>query len=153
MNRLNDKKSNKLWVTWTSTNCRCHDHHKHINVMVITNWCMRVTPSTISSLYKQQEKVQTGWGHLYKQQGKKLPNNKKIRKIPWTNRLYKKHTKQQQPNPVETLGKWLHTKCNWPAGQWGRLVLGMLVTRWKSSWHWLQKWVVPKQKKTATEQQ
>ena len=46
---------------------------------------MRVTPSTISSLYKQQEKVQTGWGHLYKQQEKKLPNNKKNKENP----LYK----------------------------------------------------------------
>lgn len=40
-----------------------------------------------------------------------------------------------------------------PAGQGGSSERGMLVTLWKSSWHALQKCVVPKQKKTATEQQ
>ena len=40
-----------------------------------------------------------------------------------------------------------------PAGQWGSSSLGTLVILWKSSWQALQKCVVPKQKKTATEQQ
>jgi hypothetical protein len=40
-----------------------------------------------------------------------------------------------------------------PAGHKGSSLLGMVVTRWKSSWQGLQKCVVPKQKKTATEQQ
>lgn len=43
--------------------------------------------------------------------------------------------------------------CQAPAGQWGSSSLGTLVIRWKSSWQALQKCVVPKQKKTATEQQ
>ena len=40
-----------------------------------------------------------------------------------------------------------------PAGHIGSSARGMEVTRWKSSWQGLQKCVVPKQKKTATEQQ
>ena len=45
------------------------------------------------------------------------------------------------------------TKSPLPAGQCGSSCLGTFVTLWKSSWHALQKWVVPKQKNTATEQQ
>lgn len=40
-----------------------------------------------------------------------------------------------------------------PAGHDGSSWGKRLVTRWKSSWQALQKWVVPKQKNTATEQQ
>ena len=40
-----------------------------------------------------------------------------------------------------------------PTGHMGNSDFGMDVTRWKSSWQGLQKWVVPKQKYTATEQQ
>lgn len=42
---------------------------------------------------------------------------------------------------------------NLPAGQLGNSFFGRFVTLWKSSWHGLQKCVVPKQKNTATEQQ
>jgi hypothetical protein len=38
-------------------------------------------------------------------------------------------------------------------GHCGILSLAVLTQRWWSSWHELQKCVVPKQKKTATEQQ
>ena len=40
-----------------------------------------------------------------------------------------------------------------PTGHWGRESLLSPRNRTKSSWHGVQKWVVPKQKYTATEQQ
>ena len=40
-----------------------------------------------------------------------------------------------------------------PTGHWGRESLLRLRNRTKSSWQGVQKWVVPKQKYTATEQQ
>lgn len=54
---------------------------------------------------------------------------------------------QHSPEECSQYNHWA------PAGQWGSSSLGTLVILWKSSWQALQKCVVPKQKKTATEQQ